>query len=81
MKAFTRAQIEAMRPEELAADLDDINSWVAAGAVDGQAPGPLKRPEGHQFTRAEVEAISRRPEEFEANRDAINAQLAAGGIS
>jgi hypothetical protein len=77
-RAFTRAEIEAMRPDELAANADAISAWAAAGAVDGQAPMPLKRPEGHQFTRAEVEAISRRPEEFEANRDAVNAWLAEG---
>lgn len=38
-----------------------------------------KRPEGHVFTRAEVEAMTQ--DEVLANLDAINAQAAApGGI-
>lgn len=77
-RAFTRAQVEAMSPEEVAANLDDINAWVEAGAVDGQAPLELKRPDGHVFTRAEIAAMS--PEAVVANTEAISGQLAAGGI-
>lgn len=77
-RAFTRAQLAAMSPEEMAAQVDEVNEWLAAGGIDGQAPPPLKRPEGHQFTRAEIDSMT--PEAVVANTDAISLQLAAGTV-
>lgn len=77
-RAFTRAQVAAMGPDELQTNLADINAWTTAGAIDGQAPADLRRPEGHVWTRPEVEALTQA--ELEANLDAINEQLSAGGI-
>lgn len=74
-RAFTRAEVTAMSQEEAAANIDAINGWVAAGAVDGQAPPERKT----QFTRAELDAMS--PEQAAEHVDAINAQLASGGIA
>ncbi len=73
-RAFTRSELNAMRQEDLAERIDEVNAWAAAGAIDGQAPPEAKR----EFTRAELLAMS--PDQAAANIDAINAQVAAGGI-
>lgn len=78
-RAFTRAQLAGMRQEDAAAQVDDINAWAAAGAVDGQAPVSLRRPDGHRFTAAEISAMP--VAEFEANKDLIDGWLAAGGAA
>ncbi|RZU31158.1 hypothetical protein [Blastococcus saxobsidens] len=77
-RAFTRAELDAMGPQELADNADAISAWAAAGAVDGQAPPDIKRPDGHVFTREELSTLT--VAEFDANADAIHRQLAAGTI-
>lgn len=76
-RAFTRAEVAAMTPDQVAANLADVNEWVGAGQPEGQAAPSLRRPAGHTFTAAEVSAMGQA--EFEANRDLIDAWLAAGG--
>lgn len=71
-RAYTRAQLAAMRPDDLAAQADEINEWAAAGAVDGRPPP--ERPE--RLTVEQVAAMT--PEQVAANLDAVNASLADG---
>lgn len=68
-RAFTRADLAGMRQEDVAAQLDDVNAWVAAGAVDGQ--GPPAAPTS--FTSEQLRTMT--AEEMAANIDAVNASL------
>ncbi|MDP5184789.1 hypothetical protein QOZ88_19320 [Blastococcus sp. BMG 814] len=74
-RAFTRAQIDTMGPQELAANADAINAWAAAGAVEGQAPPTPAT----TFTVEQLQAMS--AEEMAVNIDAVNASLRGHGAA
>ena len=71
-KPLTRDLVRAMTVDEFAEREPEIMRWLAIGAPDGEPAPEVKRPDGHEFTRAEVAAMSL--DEFEANAVEIQAQ-------